>query len=129
MDGRGYCFPYDDVTPNGGVDQSGFVNSGNPLNFLVTVGGGNAYAKRGNMKRVVQPKIMTKRSMSWDEDIKMPILEEDVERDLEKGDHLKLLNELASPSGGYKLPASTKQYLEPYVAVSHSYNLKMETYY
>jgi hypothetical protein len=123
LDGRGYCFPYDDVTPNGGVDQSGFVNSGNPSNFLVTVGGGNAYAKRGDMQRVVEPKRMMKRSVSWDEDIKMPIVEEHVERDLEKGEHPKLLNELASPSGGFKLPASIERHLEPFLAVSHSYNV------
>ncbi|KAH7400302.1 glycoside hydrolase family 64 protein [Cadophora sp. MPI-SDFR-AT-0126] len=42
VDGRGYCFPYDDVTPEGGEDQSGFVNDGSPASFLVCVGGGNA---------------------------------------------------------------------------------------
>ncbi|KAH7327485.1 glycoside hydrolase family 64 protein [Rhexocercosporidium sp. MPI-PUGE-AT-0058] len=38
VDGRGYCFPYDDVTPGNGVDQSGFVNDGSPASFLVSVG-------------------------------------------------------------------------------------------
>lgn len=46
MDGRGYCFPYDDVTPDGGEDQSGFASDPTPSNLLVTVGGGNSYAKR-----------------------------------------------------------------------------------
>jgi hypothetical protein len=36
IDGRGYAFPYDDVS-GGGVDQSGFVN-GNPKAFKVTIG-------------------------------------------------------------------------------------------
>ncbi|KAF2101181.1 hypothetical protein NA57DRAFT_53158 [Rhizodiscina lignyota] len=39
VDGRGYASPYDDVTPAGGVDQSGFVNAGDPKVFTVTVGG------------------------------------------------------------------------------------------
>jgi hypothetical protein len=40
IDGRGYAHPYDDVTPSGGLDQSGFVNDPNPKLFTVTVGGG-----------------------------------------------------------------------------------------
>lgn len=39
-DGRGYAFPYDDVQPDGGVDQSGKVNSGDPVLFTIAVGGG-----------------------------------------------------------------------------------------
>lgn len=42
LDGRGYAFPYDDVTPTGGQDQSGAVHDGSPKLFTVTVGGGNA---------------------------------------------------------------------------------------
>lgn len=42
LDGRGYAFPYDDVTPNGGVDQSGFVADPNPTLWTVAVGGGTA---------------------------------------------------------------------------------------
>jgi Beta-1,3-glucanase len=38
LDGLGYAFPYDDVTPDGGVNQSGAVSSGNPADFTVTVG-------------------------------------------------------------------------------------------
>lgn len=37
-DGRGYSFPYDDVAPNGGTDQSGKVNSGNPAKLSITLG-------------------------------------------------------------------------------------------
>lgn len=40
-DGRGYAHPYDDATPSGGSDQSGFVNDPNPKLFTVTVGGGH----------------------------------------------------------------------------------------
>lgn len=36
--GRGYAFPYDDVAPAGGADQSGSVSSGSPAQLTVTVG-------------------------------------------------------------------------------------------
>lgn len=42
LDGRGYAFPYDDVTPTGGQDQSGAVMDGAPTLLTVTVGGQNA---------------------------------------------------------------------------------------
>jgi hypothetical protein len=47
LDGRGYGFPYDDVTPNGGADQSGYVADGNPTLLTVAVGGGTATAPGG----------------------------------------------------------------------------------
>jgi len=37
LDGRGYAFPYDDVSGGQDVDQSGFVN-GNPKAFIVAIG-------------------------------------------------------------------------------------------
>lgn len=37
--GRGYAFPYDDVAPPGGADQSGAILDTNPTVFTVTVGG------------------------------------------------------------------------------------------
>jgi hypothetical protein len=40
MDGRGYAHPYDDATPSGGPDQSGFVNDPNPKLLTVVIGGG-----------------------------------------------------------------------------------------
>lgn len=43
LDGKGYAFAYDDVQPDGGQDQSGKVNAGDPRVFIVTVGGGGAY--------------------------------------------------------------------------------------
>ncbi len=42
LDGKGYAFPYDDVQPTNGKDQSGEVHAGDPTLFTVTVGGGNA---------------------------------------------------------------------------------------
>ncbi|MDI1493308.1 MAG: hypothetical protein OHK93_005096 [Ramalina farinacea] len=42
--GRGYAFPFDDVTPTGGQDQSGAVMDGNPGVLTVTVGGGDVGA-------------------------------------------------------------------------------------
>ncbi|KAK4696834.1 hypothetical protein P7C71_g1145, partial [Lecanoromycetidae sp. Uapishka_2] len=44
LDGLGYAFPYDDVTPTGGADQSGAVNDSSPQLLTVAVGGGNASA-------------------------------------------------------------------------------------
>jgi hypothetical protein len=40
IDGRGYAHPYDDATPSGASDQSGFVNDPNPKLLTVFVGGG-----------------------------------------------------------------------------------------
>ena len=37
-DGLGYAFPYDDVAPAGGANQSGSVSSGSPAQLTVTVG-------------------------------------------------------------------------------------------
>lgn len=42
LDGIGYAFPYDDVTPNNGANQSGAVQDPNPQLLTVAVGGGNA---------------------------------------------------------------------------------------
>ncbi|KAI1608470.1 hypothetical protein EDD37DRAFT_174150 [Exophiala viscosa] len=44
LDGKGYAFPYDDVQPTNGPDQSGEVHAGDPVLFTVTVGGANASA-------------------------------------------------------------------------------------
>ena len=52
LDGRGYAFPYDDVAPAGGPEQSGEVNDPNPRLLTVAVGGTNASAAAG---RVVVP--------------------------------------------------------------------------
>jgi len=38
LDHRGYAFPYDDVGPTNGADQSGFVSDGAPTLLTVTVG-------------------------------------------------------------------------------------------
>lgn len=39
LDGRGYAFPYDDVAPSNGADQSGSVYDPSPKLLTVTVGG------------------------------------------------------------------------------------------
>ena len=39
VDGRGYAFSYDDVSPDGGIDQSGTVANKNPRLLTVVVGG------------------------------------------------------------------------------------------
>jgi hypothetical protein len=42
LDGRGYAFPYDDVGPSGGSDQSGSLSDGSPQLLTVAVGGMDA---------------------------------------------------------------------------------------
>ena len=44
LDGLGYAFPYDDVAPTGGQDQSGAVHDPNPQLLTIAVGGQNATA-------------------------------------------------------------------------------------
>lgn len=43
VDGLGYAFPYDDVTPDGRRGVAGTAFDGNPSLLTVTVGGGNAH--------------------------------------------------------------------------------------
>lgn len=57
LDGRGYAFPYDDVGPSGGVDQSGSVSDGSPKLLTVTVGGplsSNSTKETTNKKTVTK---------------------------------------------------------------------------
>lgn len=42
VDRKGYAFAYDDVQPEGGEDQSGKVNAGDPVLFTVSAGGESA---------------------------------------------------------------------------------------
>lgn len=44
LDGRGYAFPYDDVAPSDGADQSGSVFDSSPKLLTVTLGGGSSNA-------------------------------------------------------------------------------------
>ena len=101
VDGLGYTFPYDDVTPTGGADQSGKVEDGSPASLLVTVGGANAYAakKRRQVYTPTGRDKLFRRSLQWEEDVKEPIIV-DEGMDLEKGlsECPKLLNETAITS-------------------------------
>lgn len=45
LDGVGYAFPYDDVTPDGGEPQEGAVYSDSASLLTVAVGGKNAYVQ------------------------------------------------------------------------------------
>ena len=45
LDGRGYAFPYDDVTPDGGIPQEGAVFSYSPARLTVSVGGRHAQGR------------------------------------------------------------------------------------
>lgn len=56
LDGKGYTFAYDDVQPDGGADQSGKVNAGDPQTFIVAVGGNNAYAGDGLYPQPLPPR-------------------------------------------------------------------------
>lgn len=57
VDEKGYTFAYDDVTPDGGADQSGKVNSGDPTLWTIAVGGNNASA--GGQAPASQPQQQT----------------------------------------------------------------------
>jgi hypothetical protein len=43
IDRRGYAFPYDDVAPSGGADQSGSVFDQNPAFLAIVVGGSSGF--------------------------------------------------------------------------------------
>ncbi|KAL8773723.1 MAG: hypothetical protein Q9209_001491 [Squamulea sp. 1 TL-2023] len=51
-DRLGYAFPYDDVTPANGQDQSGKVADPSPRTFTVTVGGGSGRPKKDEMQEL-----------------------------------------------------------------------------
>ncbi|KAI2637504.1 glucanase B [Xylaria nigripes] len=57
LDGRGYAFPYDDVSPSGATDadQAGTVFDGSPDLLTITVGGPDGAPRRreGQKKKVV----------------------------------------------------------------------------
>jgi len=44
LDGLGYAFPYDDVTPDGGKPQEGAISVGSPTLLTIAAGGNNAYS-------------------------------------------------------------------------------------
>lgn len=63
-DTRGYAFPYDDVAPNGGLDQSGSVYDSNPRLLTVAFGGGSTNAvKASSVEGGVAPPIPSKDSL------------------------------------------------------------------
>ncbi len=65
LDGKGYAFAYDDVQPDGGEDQSGKVNAGDPVLFIVTVGGKSA----GSLARKAPaPPQHPERATPWERD-------------------------------------------------------------
>lgn len=43
LDGHGYAFPYDDVTPTNGIPQEGSVFSGLAGRLVLAVGGRHAH--------------------------------------------------------------------------------------
>lgn len=55
LDTRGYAFPYDDVAPSNGNDQSGSVFDGSPKSLTVVVGGGNASKEGKNQSKDATP--------------------------------------------------------------------------
>lgn len=55
VDGKGYAFAYDDVQPEGGEDQSGKVNAGDPEVFVVSVGGKSVGAKEKETEAAAPP--------------------------------------------------------------------------
>lgn len=66
LDGLGYTFPYDDVTPTNGTNQSGSLNDPNPQLLTVAVGGGNATTTAGSNKKASAPKQSNDQNASND---------------------------------------------------------------
>jgi len=127
LDGKGYAFPYDDVAPDNGVDQSGEVNDPNPSSFVITVGGGNASEKmRMRSKRGLEaaPTVTThmhsKRHLPWaadyDEKSAQASLISNQDRDLESGQHAKLRAEFDNdePRSVLSLPPALERLFGPY---------------
>jgi hypothetical protein len=54
VDRKGYAFAYDDVQPEGGEDQSGKVNAGDPVLFTVSAGGESAGKGGGGGNEALQ---------------------------------------------------------------------------
>jgi hypothetical protein len=54
VDRKGYAFAYDDVQPEGGEDQSGKVNAGDPVLFTVSAGGESAGKSGGGGNEALQ---------------------------------------------------------------------------
>ncbi len=50
--GIGYAFPYDDVTPDGGVNQAGLLSSASPALLAVTLSPVHAVLPLGNKRRL-----------------------------------------------------------------------------
>jgi hypothetical protein len=123
LDGKGYCFPYDDVTNGNEVDQSGYLSDPSPKSLQVTVGGGNASAKlRARLAEAERRPRLARRSLA-----PAPWIRETQEQlppyhDIEMGEHPKLLNEMARPepeqAQRIRLPPALQRTLGRYLEVS-----------
>lgn len=60
-DGKGYAFAYDDVEVEGGGDQSGKVNAGDPELFIVSVGGKSVGGGGGEEAKGEAPPVEEKK--------------------------------------------------------------------
>jgi hypothetical protein len=100
LDGKGYCFPYDDVGGSNEKDQSGCVTDPSPKNLLVTIGGGNAVVRRN-----VEMEVSTTK--------------EDYHYLVEKGEYQRLPDELVSVDMGVlKLSTALKRIWRKVLIVS-----------
>lgn len=118
LDGKGYCFPYDDVTNSSEADQSGYLRDPSPQSLLVTVGGGNAMVKlKARLAAAEKPKLMKRSLVTWNEGVKEKFPEY---RDLEEGEHPKLINELArlERTRKFRLLSALKRTFGRYLSVS-----------
>ncbi|ESZ93259.1 hypothetical protein SBOR_6359 [Sclerotinia borealis F-4128] len=100
VDGLGYCFPYDDVTPDGGINQCGAVNDPTPASFIVTVGGGNAYAQSKARRSGIDSStdeistgILREKGSAPGKKPELPSYLDSDDRDLKSGKNPKLANE------------------------------------
>ncbi|KAA8570220.1 hypothetical protein EYC84_002536 [Monilinia fructicola] len=95
VDGLGYCFPYDDVTPDGGNSQCGAVENSTPASFIVTVGGNNAHSqsklRRAEINSITDEifTVLENRSAS-EEKVEMPSYWDSDDSDTEFGKQHRL---------------------------------------
>lgn len=125
LDGLGYAFPYDDVSPTNGANQSGSVSDSSPQLLTVAVGGNNAYTKLRHKRGMevdnvpTQLAVSSQKQITWGGDSKeaLPAYSVSQQRDLEKGTVGFIQDETRSQSR-IMLPKSLQRFFEKVSAVS-----------
>jgi len=123
LDGLGYAFPYDDVCPTNGANQSGSVSDSSPQLLTIAVGGNNAYAKLRHRRGLevdhvqTQLPVSSQKQLTWSGDSTETLPAEVQQRDLEKGTDGLGQNQAISESR-IAFPEPIRRFLERISAVS-----------